>query len=105
MADAAGYDEETDGMNMRDFLGGSPLGVFIRLAILSILVGVLLSVFGITPRNFFYVIDDFARRIYDLGFGAMTWIIDYMLLGAMLVVPVWLLVRFLKTGTKDPSQN
>jgi hypothetical protein len=101
MADPTGNDEESDGMNMRDFLGGSPLGVFIRLAILSILVGLLLSVFGITPRNFFYVIDDFARHIYDLGFGAISWIGEYMLLGAMLVVPVWLLVRLLKACPKD----
>ena len=90
-------------MNMRDFLGGSRLGVIIRLAILSVLVGVLLSVFGITPRNFFYVIDDFARRIYDLGFGAVTWMLDYMLLGAMLVVPVWLVVRLLRAGPKDSA--
>ncbi len=90
-------------MDLRDFLGGSPLGVFIRLAILSILVGILLSIFGITPRNFFYVLDQFARNIYDLGFGAVTWILDYLLLGAMLVIPVWLVVRFLKAGPKDPS--
>lgn len=88
-------------MDMRDFLGGSPLGVVIRLAILSILVGIFLSIFGITPRNFFYVLDQFARSIYDLGFGAFTWIFDYMLLGAMLVVPIWLLVRFLNAGPKD----
>lgn len=90
-------------MDLRDFLGGSPLGVFIRLAILSILVGILLSVFGITPRNFFYVLDQFARSIYDLGFGAFAWILDYMLLGAMLVVPIWLLVRLLKAGPKDQA--
>ncbi|MBK9079120.1 MAG: DUF6460 domain-containing protein [Hyphomicrobium sp.] len=103
MAGPVGNDEESGGMNMRDFLGGSPLGVIIRLAILSVLVGVLLSVFGITPRNFFYVIDDFARRIYDLGFGAVTWMLDYMLLGAMLVVPVWLVVRLLRAGPKDSA--
>lgn len=88
-------------MNLRDFLGGSPLVVAIRLAILSILVGVVLSIFGITPRNFFYMLDQFARHVYDLGFGAVAWIFDYMLLGAMLVIPLWLVVRFLKAGPKD----
>lgn len=90
-------------MNVRDFLGGSPLGVFVRLAILSILVGVLLSVFGIRPRNFFYVVDQFARHIYDLGFGAITWIFEYMVLGAMLVVPIWLLARLLKARPTNDS--
>ena len=88
-------------MNLRDFLGGSITGVVLRLAILSILVGVFLSIFGITPRNFFYVLDQFARHVYDLGFGAVTWIFEYMVLGAMLVIPVWLVVRLLKAGPKD----
>ena len=88
-------------MNVRDFLGGSPLAVVMRLAVLSILVGVLLSFFGVTPRNFFNIIDDFARRIYDLGFGAITWALDYLILGAMLVVPIWLLIRFLRARPGD----
>ena len=83
-------------MNVRDFLGGSPIAVFLRLAILSVLVGVFLSFFGVTVRNFFEVIDQFARNIYDLGFGAITGALDYLVLGAMLVIPIWLLIRFLR---------
>jgi hypothetical protein len=83
-------------MNLRDFIGGSPLTVAVRLAILSILAGLLLSWLGVTPRNFFRMIDDFARSIYDMGFGAITWLLDYLVLGAMLVVPLWLLIRFLR---------
>ena len=90
-------------MNLRDFLGGSPLAVVLRLALLSVLVGVLLSFFGITPRNFFRVIDDFARSIYDLGFGAITWMFDYLLLGAMLVLPIWLIVRLLRARPGNGS--
>jgi hypothetical protein len=56
----------------------------------------LLSALGVTPHNFFRMIDDFARSIYDMGFGAITWTLDYLVLGAMLVVPIWLLIRFLR---------
>jgi len=83
-------------MNFRDFLGGHPLAVVVRLAILSLVVGIVLSFFGVTPRNFFYVLDDFARRIYDLGFGAVEWVFQYLILGAMLVVPIWLILRVLR---------
>lgn len=83
-------------MKLRDFLGGHPLGVVLRLALLSVLVGLMLSIFGVTPRNFFSVIDNFARYVYDLGFGAVTWFLEYLVLGAMLVVPIWLIVRFLR---------
>lgn len=83
-------------MNLRGFLGGHPLAVGLRLAVLSILVGLLLSFFGVTPRNFFDRLDRFARFLYDLGFGAIDWLLEYLVLGAMLVVPLWLLVRVLK---------
>jgi hypothetical protein len=83
-------------MSLRDFLGGHPLAVALRLAVISVLVGVVLSLVGVTPANFFHVIDDFARHVYDLGFGAIRWLVEYLVLGAMLVVPIWLLVRLLR---------
>lgn len=82
-------------MDVRGFLGGHPIAVFMRLALICLLAGLVLSLFGITPRNFFQTIDELARRIYDLGFGAVEWLLEYMLLGAMLVIPVWLIVRLL----------
>ena len=88
-------------MDLRGFLGGHPASVAIRLALLSIVVGLLLSLFGITPRNLFLSLDHFARYIYDLGFGAFEWVLEYLVLGAMLVVPIWVLVRLLRAG--DPK--
>lgn len=83
-------------MDLRNFLGGHPLAVFVRLALISILAGIVLSIFGITPRNFFATIDELARRIWDMGFDAVEWVLSYMLLGAMLVVPVWIIVRLMR---------
>ena len=93
-------------MDRNTFLGGSPFGVFIRLALLSIVVGVILSALGITPRNFFYQIEVLLRRIYDLGFHAFDWVLGYLLLGAMVVVPIWLVARLINAlrRPKDPSQ-
>ena len=88
-------------MDLRGFLGGHPMSVAIRLGLLSIVVGVFLSIFGITPHNFFMSLDHFARYVYDLGFGAFEWALEYLVLGAMVVVPIWLLVRMLRVG--DPK--
>ena len=90
-------------MDLRGFLGGHPLSVFIRLALISIVVGILLSVFGITPRNFFQSLDDIARYIYDMGFGAIEWALQYMVLGAMIVIPVWLIARVLRADKTRPD--
>ena len=84
-------------MDYRTFLGGSVVGVLIRLVVLSIVVGVILSALGITPDNIFFRINELLRRIYDLGFGAFESVLGYLVLGAMVVVPIWLIARLIKT--------
>lgn len=82
-------------MDRRDLFGGNPLGVVVRLLLLSIVVGVVLSALGITPRNFVYHIEVLLRRIYDLGLASFDWVLQYLLLGAMVVIPIWIVARLL----------
>lgn len=88
-------------MDRNDILGGNPLGVIVRLALLSIVVGIVLSALGITPANFFYNLNIIGRRIYDMGFGAIEWVLQYLALGAMVVVPVWLIARLVGLGRRS----
>ena len=81
---------------MSRFLGGSPLSVALRLVLLSILVGVILSAIGLDPWNIWRSIQSLARRIWDMGFDAFVWLWRYFLLGAALVIPIWLIVRLAK---------
>ena len=75
------------------FLGGSPLSVAFRLVLLSILVGVVLAAIGFDPYNIIHSIELLFRRLWDLGFDAVNWLWRYFLLGAVIVIPVWLLSR------------
>ena len=75
------------------FLGGSPLAVAFRLILLSILVGVVLAAIGFDPWNIVHSIRLLFQRIWDLGFDAINWLWRYFLLGAVIVIPVWLLSR------------
>src|SRR5215475_7574440 len=75
------------------FLGGSPLSVAFRLILLSILVGVVLAAIGFDPWNIIESIRLLFRRLWDLGWDAINWLWRYFLLGAVVVVPVWLLSR------------
>ncbi len=75
------------------FLGGSPLAVAFRLILLSILVGVVLAAIGFDPWNIVYSIRLLIRRIWDLGFDAINGLWRYFLLGAVIVIPIWLLSR------------
>jgi hypothetical protein len=75
------------------FLGGSPLAVAFRLILLSILVGVVLATFGLDPLDIVRSIRRLFERIWDLGFDAINWVWRYFLLGAVIVIPIWLLSR------------
>jgi uncharacterized protein DUF6460 len=67
--------------------------VLIRLILLSIVVGVILSAIGLDPLNILHSIERLIEHIWDMGFDAVRWMWRYFLLGAALVVPIWLVVR------------
>jgi hypothetical protein len=80
------------------FFGGSPLSVLVRLILLSILVGVILSAIGLDPFDIWRSIDRLFRSIWNMGWDAIDWAWRYFLLGAVIVVPIWILVRLAKRG-------
>jgi len=82
---------------LRRFLGGSPLAVAFRLALLSILVGVVLAAIGFDPWNIVNSIRLLFQRLWDLGFDAINGLWRYFLLGAVIVLPIWLLSRLFST--------
>jgi len=73
--------------------GGSPLAVLARLVLVSILVGVVLSALGLDPFDIVHSIERLIRSIWDLGFDAIRWLWRYLLLGAVIVFPIWILMR------------
>ena len=78
------------------FFGGPPLAVLVRLILLSILVGVLLAALGLDPLNILNSVRSLVMHIWDMGFDAVRWLWQYFLLGAVIVVPLWFLVRLVK---------
>jgi uncharacterized protein DUF6460 len=79
------------------FFGGPPLAVVGRLILLSILVGVILAAIGLDPWNILESVRRLIERVWNMGFDAVRWLWRYFLLGAVIVVPIWLLVRLAKT--------
>ena len=80
------------------FFGGSPLSVLVRLILLSILVGVILSAIGLDPFDIWRSLERLVRSVWNMGWDAINWLLRYFLLGAVIVVPIWLLVRISKRG-------
>ena len=81
---------------MERFFGGNPGLVLVRLAILSLVVGVLLAALGFSPFDILRSIRELIARIYDLGWTAIEKAGRYFLLGAVIVFPVWFIARLMK---------
>jgi hypothetical protein len=78
---------------MTKVFGGTPLAVLGRLVLLSILVGVILSALGLDPFDIIHSVERLIRSIWNMGFDAFRWLWRYFLLGAVIVIPIWLLMR------------
>ena len=83
--------------NVNRFLGGPPLAVLGKLILLSILIGVVLSALGLDPLNILTSLQRMIRDIWNMGFDAVRWLWQYFLLGAVLVIPIWLILRLIRT--------
>ena len=59
----------------------------------SVLVGVILSVLGLDPFDIVRSPERLIRWLWDMGFDAFHWLWRYFLLGAVIVVPIWLIMR------------
>jgi hypothetical protein len=83
------------GSALRRFLGGSPAGVFLRLLFLSVLVGAFLSMLGLTPGRLFWHAYDSARALLEIGLASLHDFGGWIVAGAVVVVPLWLITRLL----------
>ena len=77
------------------FLGDTPIRVIIKLLILSVAVGFLMSIFGLYPQDILFAVRNFVVDLWNTGFKTLGRVGDYLLLGAVIVVPVFLVIRFL----------
>ena len=83
-----------------NFLGGSPLSVIVRLVLLSIVVGLILSWLDWSPREILAWISDFFHWLWYTLFGSLDRAMDYFILGAVIVIPLFLISRLMKMGRR-----
>ncbi len=75
-------------------------GTLIKLLIASLAVGFVMSALGVTPASIAARLGGTLDGVFDTVASVFTGIIEYIVLGAILVVPVWLLVVLLRSRRK-----
>lgn len=91
----------SNGLNR--FLGDTPLRVAVKLLVFSLVAGVIMSVVGWSPRDIFSGIANFFRRLWELGFDAIFSSLEYLILGAAIVIPAFFIIRVFsyRSGSRD----
>lgn len=71
-----------------------------RLIFLCVLVGFILAAFHINPRrlwiDFFGTVGEAWGRFIDFLTNSASWAVEYFVLGAVIVVPIWIVFRILR---------
>ena len=78
------------------FLGDTPARTIVKLAIVSFAVGIILSALNLTPFELWEAAKDFVVRLYELGFEAVWRIAKYFVWGAIVVIPIFVVLRWMK---------
>ncbi|NMM42991.1 hypothetical protein HH303_00780 [Rhodospirillaceae bacterium KN72] len=74
---------------------GKSLGTIVKLAVICFVVGWLLVQFDISPEAIFDNFGETVRKIYDMARGAIEWSAGYIVIGAVIVLPIWLVAVIL----------
>jgi hypothetical protein len=61
----------------------------VKLVIASLIVGLALSFFGVSPQALLHSFGRTVVEIYDTVLSFVTWAVKYVLIGAVVVIPVW----------------
>ncbi|WP_262031532.1 DUF6460 domain-containing protein [Microvirga sp. Mcv34] len=79
--------------NLNRFLGGSPGSVLVKLIFLSLLVGAFLAFYEITPFELIERLFNWIASVLDLSLETVLDVGRWVLYGAVIVVPLWLISR------------
>ncbi len=77
------------------FIGGSPAAVLLRLLVVSFVVGLILAMFGFDPETVYESAMRAIDHLIEFGVTDFRQFARILLTGAMVVLPIWFLLRLL----------
>lgn len=82
-------------------------GDLLRVVLISIIVGLVLAAFRVDPRNlwvdFFGTMAEAWQEFLRISVDLVGWSFDYLILGAILVVPIWIVIHIVRAlGKRSP---
>lgn len=91
--------QSRSGSGMTRIFGGSPLGVLVRLALLCVIVGLVLDQLDLNAMEMFRWAARQVEEVIANSADVLRLIGRYFLIGAMVVIPIWIVLRIFRVGT------
>jgi len=82
-------------------------GDILRVALISVIVGIVLAAFNINPGDLWQDFFGTLTAVWGEAFETVTRLVrgsvQYLLLGAIIVVPVWIVIHLIRSlGKRSP---
>ncbi len=68
----------------------------IKVVVWSLVIGLLLAAFDIQPKALLEGLGETVQSIFDLVASFIEWTVPYILLGAVVVIPIWLIMAAIR---------
>lgn len=79
--------------------------LIIKLVLFSFIVGWALTLFDITPLDLLKDLTGTIGQIYSTALSTVRWAADYILLGAVIVIPIWAIISGLNYLQRKSRRN
>ena len=77
------------------------LRTLVKVAVASLIVGTVLAHFGITTEQLMREFGVSQDRIMELARQGVTWALPNLLLGSLVIVPVWFLIYLFRPPSSE----
>lgn len=77
----------------------------LKLLALSFVVGLIIAVAGIDPVDLWRDLGGTVREIWSLFWDTAHWAVRYVVMGAIIVVPIWLVITVVQKATEARSSK
>ncbi len=80
------------------------ISTIVKLAVVSLILGVAISFFNVSPRRILELMGSSAQEIVATVLSMLEWAFSYILVGAVVVIPIWLVMLAWRT-VRDKSKD
>lgn len=90
---------------MDKFFEGSVFWTILRLVVISLIVGIVLATFNLDAFDLIQKLRELIRYFYTFGFEALRGAFEYFLVGAVIVFPIWVILRLIAVSKPDGDKK